>query len=246
MSIAVQTAVWNNSKLNGTALLLLLAIADFANDAGEAWPSVATLAKKIRTSERNVNHLLVRLRRAKELEVRESKGPHGTNLYRVKSFSGVKGRSGVKAPSSPLKDSSSPPEEAFTSPLKPASPNPSIEPSGIISPIPESSQTLKVSRSNKERPASDQQHMGWQRAWAPVASEMRKGMDPEVWSKYFEGSQPDLMSVSKVVLAVPQAFLDNHGDDAAGWMARKIERIRPRWLDGRSLELVPLNGGELR
>ena len=71
-------------------------------------------------------------------------------------------------------------------------------------------------------------------------------MDPEVWSKYFEGSQPDLMSVSKVVLAVPQAFLDNHGDDAAGWMARKIERIRPRWLDGRSLELVPLNGGELR
>jgi len=42
MSIEHMTLVWKHSKKGGTALLLLLAIADFANDDGVAWPSLAT------------------------------------------------------------------------------------------------------------------------------------------------------------------------------------------------------------
>jgi hypothetical protein len=85
VSIKVSTYVWEYSEHKGTALLLMLAIADHAHDdGGGAYPSIATLARKARTSERNVKLLLPKLEGSGELEVRRSKGPRGTNLYRVK------------------------------------------------------------------------------------------------------------------------------------------------------------------
>ena len=57
MSIKVMSAVWEHSKMKGSALLLQLAIADFADDAGIAFPGTETLAKKIRMSERQVKRL---------------------------------------------------------------------------------------------------------------------------------------------------------------------------------------------
>jgi len=51
--------VWEHSRHKGSALLLMLAIADHAHDDGTgAWPSVPTLAKKIRMSPRQVTRLL--------------------------------------------------------------------------------------------------------------------------------------------------------------------------------------------
>jgi hypothetical protein len=40
-------AVWEHSAQTGSALLMLLAVADFADDAGSAFPSVSRLAKKL-------------------------------------------------------------------------------------------------------------------------------------------------------------------------------------------------------
>jgi hypothetical protein len=48
MSVGMLSRVWKHSKARFGDRLVLLAIADFANDAGEAWPSVETLAKKSR------------------------------------------------------------------------------------------------------------------------------------------------------------------------------------------------------
>jgi uncharacterized phage protein (TIGR02220 family) len=86
MSISVMTTVWEASKLGGTELLLLLGIADFANQDGVAYPSVATLAKKIRMSERNTHYLLKKLVDSGELEVKRNAGPRGCNLFRVKTL----------------------------------------------------------------------------------------------------------------------------------------------------------------
>ena len=48
MSVRMIAAVWDRSAHAGNALLMLLAIADFADDEGRAFPSVSTLAKKCR------------------------------------------------------------------------------------------------------------------------------------------------------------------------------------------------------
>lgn len=83
MSIRVMTQVWANSQQSGGALLILLAIADFANDDGSAYPSVETLAKKARMSERNAQYVLRKLVDDGELAISKGVGPRGANLYRV-------------------------------------------------------------------------------------------------------------------------------------------------------------------
>lgn len=68
MSIRATTVVWAESRQKGSALLVLLALADYAHDDGRyAFPSVATLAHKARMSERQTKRLLAQLRASGEL-----------------------------------------------------------------------------------------------------------------------------------------------------------------------------------
>jgi DnaD/phage-associated family protein len=83
MSIEVMTRVWANSKQKGSALLLMVSIADYANEKGVAYPSIETLARKVRMSERNVQLLLRKLEEAGELDIKANAGPAGCNLYRI-------------------------------------------------------------------------------------------------------------------------------------------------------------------
>ncbi len=83
MSVRTMARVWDLSNQRGNDLLMLLAIADFADDDGNAYPSVQTLATKCRMKPRNANLILAALRASGELEVRQNEGPHGTNRYRV-------------------------------------------------------------------------------------------------------------------------------------------------------------------
>ncbi len=53
MSIRLMTAVWNTT-LADSEKLVLLALADCANDEGGCWPSMATIAKKCSKSDRTV------------------------------------------------------------------------------------------------------------------------------------------------------------------------------------------------
>ena len=79
--------VWANSQAKGSQLLLLLSIADHADDDGNgAYPSVAHLARKIRMTTRNVRYLIRQLVDMGELEVIRHGGRHGTNWYRVKTL----------------------------------------------------------------------------------------------------------------------------------------------------------------
>lgn len=83
MSIELMTEVWKHSKASGNELLLLLAIADFANDRREAWPSVRTLSQRIRADERTVKRMIKRLMELDELRVEYEAGPRRCNLYYV-------------------------------------------------------------------------------------------------------------------------------------------------------------------
>ena len=83
MSVAMLSRVWKQSKSRRNELLVLLAIADFANDDGEAWPSIKTLAAKSRLCERETRYALRRLEHTGEIKTRPAKGKAGCNLYRI-------------------------------------------------------------------------------------------------------------------------------------------------------------------
>lgn len=136
MSVRTMAKVWADSRHAGSELLMLLAIADFADDEGRAYPAVTTLAEKCRMKPRNANYVLSALRASGELEIRINEGPKGTNLYRI-----VLERLGLQpvAPPSlqpgaplqggaPLQPVASPPAILGIKPLQPSA----DEPSGTI------------------------------------------------------------------------------------------------------------------
>lgn len=116
--------VWAESVHSGTDLLMMLAIADFADDDGNAYPSVGTLAQKCRTTPRHVNRILAVLRESGELEIRLNEGPKGTNRYRI----ALKGVTPVSPLTnrSPLTPASSTPDVQVPKPLTPTSDEPSL------------------------------------------------------------------------------------------------------------------------
>lgn len=78
------TWVWNHSPVGGNDLLTLLAIADNAADDGtNAWPSLATLARKTRLEDRSVRRIIRRLEQGQHVLVDVGAGPRGTNRYTV-------------------------------------------------------------------------------------------------------------------------------------------------------------------
>jgi len=86
MSMKVMARVWEYSNAAAGTLLVLLAIADRANDEGEASPVVHSLALKSRLSERQVQRALSALQKMGELIILRAggRGPKDTNNYIVK------------------------------------------------------------------------------------------------------------------------------------------------------------------
>lgn len=85
MSIKVMSHVWEHSKQKSGALILLLAMADFARDDGSGvFASVSHLAKKARLKDRQVQYILRKLVRAGELlMIRDGGRKHQSNTYRI-------------------------------------------------------------------------------------------------------------------------------------------------------------------
>lgn len=91
MSIEAMVWVLHQSPLRGAEKVILLGIANHAdNDGGNAWPSVATLARYANVSERQVQRVLKQMESAGHISIRRQRG--GTadtpndrrpNLYKV-------------------------------------------------------------------------------------------------------------------------------------------------------------------
>ena len=119
MSIRIMTYIWEHSQATGTALLLLLAIADNCNDEAEAWPSVPTLARKVRLTERQVQRLIAKLIQSGELEREERRidlHRSKSNIYRVKSCMGDTHVTQWVAPMSPRRVTPMSPEPSLSEP----------------------------------------------------------------------------------------------------------------------------------
>lgn len=67
MSLEAMNRVWKQSKQSGSDLLLMLAIADCANDRSYCWPGEDHLAGRTRMSKRNTKRQLIKLEEAGEL-----------------------------------------------------------------------------------------------------------------------------------------------------------------------------------
>ena len=90
MSSAIVRHVFDKTQHHGNAKVLLLALAYYANTCcGLAFPSVATLARRVGVNERNTHKLLKKVSTGlnPELEILVGQGPRGTNLYRFRGVS---------------------------------------------------------------------------------------------------------------------------------------------------------------
>lgn len=83
MSYKITDSIWKTSRHEDSPLLLLLAIGDNANDAGEAWPGIDYLAAKIRKSDRQTQRLVQYLAAGDELAVEWGHGRKNTHYYHV-------------------------------------------------------------------------------------------------------------------------------------------------------------------
>jgi hypothetical protein len=74
--------VWSYSQRKDGELLVMLALADFANDAGESWPSIPVLAAKARLTDRQTRRVLTKLETAGEVRrVKSNGGRNRRNHY---------------------------------------------------------------------------------------------------------------------------------------------------------------------
>jgi len=84
MSVYVMSRVWKHGPKDQGALLVLLALADFADDDGHCWPAVSSVAQKARMSERNARRVLRKLETDGYLVTEASSG-RTSNRYKILS-----------------------------------------------------------------------------------------------------------------------------------------------------------------
>ncbi|WP_263165446.1 helix-turn-helix domain-containing protein [Streptomyces sp. SCSIO ZS0520] len=83
MSIKVTNWVWSRSESRNGARLVMLALADRADDQGRAWPSHDDIAERTRLTPRAVRKCIAELVALGELEVESGGGRHRVNRYRI-------------------------------------------------------------------------------------------------------------------------------------------------------------------
>ena len=111
MSVRICARVWE-SDLAGSDLLLMLALADHADDEGVCWPSVPKVAVKARMSERTAQRSIARLSAAGLLAVDRAAAPGGANRYTV-----MPGGPAPAYPQVPAGDNLTPPAGVNLSPV---------------------------------------------------------------------------------------------------------------------------------
>ncbi|MCX5584236.1 helix-turn-helix domain-containing protein [Streptomyces erythrochromogenes] len=83
MSIKVTNWVWARSQSRNGARLVMLALADRADDDGFCWPSIDDLAQRTRLSPRAVQKGIATLVTDGELKVENGGGRHRSNRYQI-------------------------------------------------------------------------------------------------------------------------------------------------------------------
>jgi hypothetical protein len=83
VSFKVTNWVWTRSESRNGARLVMLALADRADDNGRCWPSIDDLSERTKLSPRAVQKAIAALAEIGELEVENGGGRHRSNQYRI-------------------------------------------------------------------------------------------------------------------------------------------------------------------
>ena len=90
MSVHVSSWVWKYSKAKDHQLLVLLTLADMANDEGVCWPSIRTICQRCRISERSAQVAVKIAAGNGEIIILPQSGPHSVNVYQFTAFAPAK------------------------------------------------------------------------------------------------------------------------------------------------------------
>ncbi len=101
MSVKLMAKIWDDGPEAQGERFVLLALADYANDAGECWPAINSVARKCCLTERGVQKILRRLEDDGWLKTVVGGGRHGCSKYtinpeRCSGVSEVRGRTRVQ------------------------------------------------------------------------------------------------------------------------------------------------------
>lgn len=77
------TRVWDSAPYSGGTLLTLLALADYADDAGVCWPDQSSVARKARLTDRQVRNVLAEMVADGELLMHTGRGRGGRSCYQI-------------------------------------------------------------------------------------------------------------------------------------------------------------------
>jgi len=144
MSIRLMSRAWD-SNLPTTDKFVLLALADWSNDAGHCWPSVAQLQAKCSLSERTVQAALKRLDEA-GLISRDMRAGKGT-LYRVM----IPETPAADAPPQEMPPAADAPTPAADAPNTPLTPIPLVSSNDDTPPKPSPVKLLEAWNATAER-----------------------------------------------------------------------------------------------
>ena len=86
MSIKQMSQVWERADVQQGHLLVLLALADWANDKGVCWPSIPSIARKSRMGVRQVRRILADLESKKIITREEHRGRKGRDEYATNRY----------------------------------------------------------------------------------------------------------------------------------------------------------------
>lgn len=85
MSIKLMAKIWEYGPESQGERFVLLALADYANDEGECWPSLGGIARRTCLSERGIQKILKRLCDGGWLGIEYGKGRRNCNIYTIKT-----------------------------------------------------------------------------------------------------------------------------------------------------------------
>lgn len=208
--------VWDHGPDDKAELLVLLALADFCNDAGECWPSVASIARKSRMAERSARRIFSRLVDAGWLEIDAGGGRKNCNKYRVKNPDPQSAGPSVSLTLS-----------AETLTLKPENPDPqSAEPSRTI---------IEPSEEDNARPKKARLPEGW----VPDDDDVQYAISLKL-------TEAEIKEIADDFHAYWRDRTDAGGKKSArGWKQTWKNRCRdqaPRFIRNRGMAATPFTG----
>ena len=200
--------VWEHAPVTQGTLLVLLALADAADEGTRmCFPGIARLAKFARLQERQVHNCLRELRDGGIVAVDRGKGPAGTNLYTITRPSDW----GMQK-LHPLQSSAVAPAIQCSSDLQPIAPKPSEEPSEEPSVRARDQLTLL---SEDPTPAQSDR---FDEFWKAFPKKAGKPAALKAWQKAVKKTEPGKIIAAAKVYARSETVQRGFIKHAQGWL----------------------------